>query len=145
MNALTTDASTTGSLSVADVRAHAAGDGVRVGLGVRIVAILATAVGGAIHLWVWPQGYANLPVVGPMILLNAIASAAVVVGLLARPSRLVFLGGLLLALGTLGSLVAAHTVGIAGFTESVWTTEQIAAAAAAVLAAIAAGWGLRRR
>jgi hypothetical protein len=107
---------------------------------------------GWIHLHLWLDGYRTIDVIGPAFLLNAIAGFGLAVLLLVIPRQLLpwvaVLGGLT-ALGTLGGLLLATTVGLFGFTESTaadlwWASLWVEVAAIVVLAALAALAARRR-
>jgi hypothetical protein len=107
---------------------------------------------GWIHLDLWLNGYRTIDVIGPAFLLNAIAGFGLAVLLLVTP-RPLLLGvaalGAVAALGTLGGLLLATTVGLFGFVESTaadrwWESFWVEAAAVVVLGALAALAARRR-
>ena len=112
----------------------------------RVLGALLLAGMGWIHLHLWLEGYRTIDVIGPAFLLNAIAGFGLAVLLLVTPRPLlawVAALGALTALGTLGGLLLATTVGLFGFKESTdadlwWTSFWVEIAAAVVLAALAA-------
>jgi MYXO-CTERM domain-containing protein len=118
----------------------------------RLLGALLLAGMGWIHLHLWLEGYRTIDVIGPAFLLNAIAGFGLGVLLLVTPRALlawVAALGALTALGTLGGLLLATTVGLFGFTESTdadlwWTSFWVEIAAAVVLAALAALAARRR-
>ena len=118
----------------------------------RVLGALLLAGMGWIHLHLWLDGYRTIDVIGPAFLLNAIAGFGLAVLLLVTPRALVAWVsalGALTALGTLGGLLLATTVGLFGFKESTdadlwWTSFWVEIAAAVVLAALAA-FAARRR
>lgn len=83
-------------------------------------AALLIAMAG-IHLWLWFDGYADIPLVGPGFLVNAVAGVVLAAALLLVPHRAVTttaaLGALLMA-GTLGALLLSLTVGLFGFFDA---------------------------
>jgi hypothetical protein len=107
---------------------------------------------GWIHLHLWLDGYRTIDVIGPAFVLNAIAGFGLAVLLLVTPRQLLpWVAGLgaLTALGTLGGLLLATTVGLFGFTETTaaslwWESFWVEVAAAVVLGALA-GLAARRR
>ena len=107
---------------------------------------------GWLHLHLWLDGYRTISVIGPAFLLNAIAGFGLAVLLLVIPRQLlpwVAALGALTALGTLGGLLLATTVGLFGFKESTaadlwWTSLWLELAAIVVLAALAALAARRR-
>jgi hypothetical protein len=83
-----------------------------------------TAAMGWIHLRLWLDGYQEIPVIGPLFLLNVIGAALLAVGLLAAPARL---RGVTAAVAagftatTLAALLISLTVGLFGLHESLHT------------------------
>ena len=118
----------------------------------RVLGALLLAVMGWIHLDLWLDGYRTIDWIGPAFLLNAIAGFGLAVLLLVTPRPLlmwVAALGTLTALGTLGGLLLATTVGLFGFVESTdadlwWQSFWVEIAAAVVLAALAALAARRR-
>jgi hypothetical protein len=113
--------------------------------GLRLVGAALLAVMGWIHLDLWEAGYRDIDVIGPAFLLNAIAGFGLAALLLVTPwplLRWVAALGALTALGTLGGLLLATTVGLFGFVESTdarlwWESFWVEVAAVVVLAALA--------
>jgi hypothetical protein len=118
----------------------------------RVLGAVLLAGMGWIHLHLWLDGYRTIDVIGPAFLLNAIAGFGLAVLLLATPRQLlqwVAALGALTALGTLGGLLLATTVGLFGFVESTaadlwWESFSVELAAIVVLGALA-GLAARRR
>jgi hypothetical protein len=118
----------------------------------RVLGTLLLAGMGWIHLHLWLDGYRTIDVIGPAFLLNAIAGFGLAALLLVTPRALlawVAALGALTALGTLGGLLLATTVGLFGFKESTdaelwWTSFWVEIAAAVVLAPLAALAARRR-
>ena len=73
---------------------------------------------GWIHLHLWQIGYRHIPSIGPLFLAAAIGVLGVAASLLLRPSRLLGVAGLGLAVGILAGLVVSVNLGLFGFTES---------------------------
>jgi MYXO-CTERM domain-containing protein len=118
----------------------------------RLLGAALLAAMGWIHLDLWLNGYRSISVIGPAFLLNTIAGFGLAVLLLVTPRPLlgwVAALGSLTALGTLGGLLVATTVGLFGFTESTaasrwWESFWVEVAAVVVLAALAALAARRR-
>jgi hypothetical protein len=118
----------------------------------RILGAALLAAMGWIHLDLWLDGYRSIDVIGPAFLLNAIAGFGLAVLLLVTPRpllRWVAALGALTALGTLGGLLLATTVGLFGFVESTaadlwWESFWVEVAAVVVLGALAALAARRR-
>lgn len=76
-------------------------------------------VSGYVHAELYGRGYRSIHVIGPSFLIQAAASFALAVVVLAGPWTLrVAAGGL--ALGALGAFTLARTTGLFGFTELGW-------------------------
>jgi hypothetical protein len=74
---------------------------------------------GYVHLYLWQQGYRQIPTNGPLFLLDAVAGFALAAVLLVWPRPL---AGLLAAgytAATLGALIISLSVGLFGFRESI--------------------------
>jgi hypothetical protein len=111
----------------------------------RIVgALLLLAIAG-IHVYLWQDGYRDIDVIGPAFLLQAAVGVGGALLVLIAPPRLLpwaALLGALFALGSLGALLLATTVGLFGFVESTaaelwWETLWVEIAATVVLAVLA--------
>jgi hypothetical protein len=106
-------------------------------------AALLLAIAG-IHLYLWQQGYRDIEVIGPSFLLQAVIGVGGALLVLVAPRRLLWVAavlGALFALGSLGALILATTVGLFGFVESTkadlwWETLWVEIAAIVVLAAL---------
>jgi hypothetical protein len=118
----------------------------------RALGAVLLAVIGWIHLDLWMAGYRTIDVIGPAFVLNAIAGFGLAALLLVTPApllRWVAALGALTALGTLGGLLIATTVGLFGFVESTsadlwWESFAVEVAAVVVLGALAALAARRR-
>jgi hypothetical protein len=83
-----------------------------------------TGAMGWIHLQLWVDGYREVPVVGPLFLLNMIGAVLLTVALLAVPVRLLSVAAAVTAVftaGTLAALIISLTVGLFGVRESLQT------------------------
>lgn len=104
---------------------------------VRMLAVVGLLVSGAVHLWLWFDGYRSIDMIGPAFMLNAVA-AVVIAGLLLWWSHWV---PPLLALGfgasTLGAFVISATVGLFGVHEK-WTGGAVLTAAVAEIVVVLA-------
>jgi hypothetical protein len=84
-----------------------------------VVAAVAILVGGYEHLSLYRQDYRYIPVIGPLFLVNVLASAVVGVALLVRRDRILQLAGLAIAAVTLAFFALSRTSGgVFGFAES---------------------------
>jgi hypothetical protein len=95
---------------------------------------------GYIHLHLWLQGYRQIPVDGPLFLLDAVAAFALAAALLAWPRPLAGLAAAGYTAATLGALLVSLTVGLFGFRESIsasFVTQSLAIETIALLALLA--------
>ena len=114
-------------------------------------AALLLAIAG-IHLYLWQQGYRTIDVIGPAFLLQAVIGGGGALLVLIAPRRLLPVAavlGALFALGSLGALILATTVGLFGFVESTaadlwWVTLWVEIAATLVLGVLTALSARRR-
>lgn len=104
-----------------------------------------TVISGVIHLYLWGRqyGYANIPTIGPLFLMQGIVS--ILIGVVAMITRRVVVvlatGGMMVA--SVGALVLAVEVGLFGFRDS-WVapyarTSLYVESVAAVVLLVAAG------
>lgn len=104
-------------------------------------AVLVT-IGGVIHLQLWLGGYRGIPFIGPWFLANVVASAVIAAAIVATADRRVTLAGLVLSAASLTALVLSRTVGLAGFLETTWTDQALAATGAELGAVVASALAL---
>jgi hypothetical protein len=115
-------------------------------------ALLLLALAG-IHFYLWRQGYHHIEVIGPAFLVDTVLGVGGALLILASPLRWLPIAavlGALLCLGTLGGLLAATTVGLFGFAESMqaqlwWESLVVEAVGFVVLAALVVVAARRRR
>lgn len=104
----------------------------------RGIAAVLLAAQGVVHLWLWLDGFAGIPVIGPMFLAGAVAALVLAVTVLFTDHALVLGAAVLLSLGQVAAFAASSTVGLFGFeTQWVWTGPEGAALLSELLAAIA--------
>ncbi len=113
------------------------------------LAAVAVFVAGFEHVRLFHRGYASVEVVGPLFLLNGIASAVVVLLLVFDRVALFVLGSLSVGLGALVSIFVSHTWSFFGFAEAGYdgpaTLIVVAELAATVLTLAGAAVALRGR
>ncbi len=100
------------------------------------LAAIAVAIGGLEHARLLHRGYAEVEVVGPLFLLNAIGSGAVILLLLADRVLLFVLGAVAICGGSLVSILISHNSRFFGFGEGGYdgsATLIVAAEAAAIV------------
>jgi hypothetical protein len=102
----------------------------------RILAAVLVLAGGAVHLDLWHAAYRVIPYIGPLFLVNVIASVLVAAAVLIRFNLAVLIAGVALAAGSLGALVLSRTVGVFGFMESGLSVEALATIAAELGASV---------
>jgi hypothetical protein len=97
---------------------------------------LAVAVGGYEHAHLYHRGYAEIDVIGPLFLVNAIASLACVLVLLARRPAAFVASSLAISVGSLIAIVLTRTTGLFGFLESGYDSRAVLTVIAEVLAVV---------
>jgi hypothetical protein len=98
---------------------------------------------GVIHLQLWSEGYRSISVIGPLFLVQGIASIVLAVALVAFRRLVLLAAGAALAAGTAAGLLLSAGIGLFGYTESLavpsaQTSLVVEFTGAAVLAAAAA-------
>ena len=73
---------------------------------------------GVLHLQLWSEGYRTISVIGPLFLVQGIASIAAAVALVAFRRLVLLAAGAALAVGTAAGLLLSASVGLFGYTES---------------------------
>jgi len=73
---------------------------------------------GVLHLQLWSEGYRTISVIGPLFLVQGIASIALAVALVAFRRLVLLAAGAALAAGTAAGLLLSASVGLFGYTES---------------------------
>lgn len=94
----------------------------------RLTRLLAAALllaGGIVHFNLWTTGYRHIPKIGPMFLANFVGSIALAAAIVTSRRVSIALAGIAFAAGSLLALVLSRTVGVFGFTETIWTTPAI--------------------
>jgi hypothetical protein len=98
---------------------------------------------GVIHLQLWSDGYRSISVIGPLFLIQGIASIVLAVALVAFRRLVLLAAGAVLAAATAAGLLLSAGIGLFGYTESLavpyaQTSLVVEFTGAAVLAAAAA-------
>ena len=114
-----------------------------------VLGAVAVFVAGFEHARLFHRGYAAVDVVGPLFLLNGIASAVVDLLLVVDRVALFVLGALSISIGSLVSIYLSHTGSFFRFSEHALDTEAtvivVAEVAATVLVLAGAALATRRR
>ncbi len=84
----------------------------------RLLGAAGVAASGTIHFQLWTSGYSVISVIGPLFLLDAVASWLVALALLGTRFRVVAAVAILMELGAVAGLALASTAGLFGFQES---------------------------
>jgi len=100
---------------------------------------------GAIHLYLWGKqyGYRDIPTIGPLFLIQGIATILVALLVIASRQVAALLVGAAVLVGSVGALLLAVYVGLFGFRDTwsapyAWTSLFEEAAGAVLLLAVAA-------
>jgi hypothetical protein len=98
---------------------------------------------GVIHLQLWSDGYRDISVIGPLFLIQGIASIVLAVALAAFRWLALLAAGAVLAVATAAGLLLSASVGLFGYVESLavpyaMTSLVVEFTSAALLAAAAA-------
>jgi hypothetical protein len=98
---------------------------------------------GVIHLQLWSDGYRDISVIGPLFLIQGIASIVLAAALAAFRRLALLAAGAALAAATAAGLLLSASIGLFGYTESLAvpdakTSLAVEFTSAAVLAAAAA-------
>jgi hypothetical protein len=106
----------------------------------------------AIHVYLWREGYRDIPTIGPLFLLQSVIAVGGALLVLVAPLRLLpwaAILGALFAVGSLGALLLTTFVGMFDFQESTetefWHTTVLVEIAAPVVLGILAAATLPRR
>jgi hypothetical protein len=73
---------------------------------------------GVLHLQLWSEGYRTISVIGPLFLVQGIASIALAVALVVFRRLVLLAAGAALAAGTAAGLLLSAGIGLFGYTES---------------------------
>ncbi|WP_152364874.1 hypothetical protein [Microlunatus speluncae] len=108
-------------------------EGPRVLRGIVAAAVLLSA---DIHLVLWLDSFADIPVIGPLFLVNVVAGLLIGVGMLiVRHWFLTFLAAGFGA-ATFAAYLISRTVGLFGVREQTWDPQAVLAAVAEIVAAL---------
>jgi hypothetical protein len=100
-------------------------------------------VSGLVHLHLWDIAYRHVDTLGPLFIVQGVATIAVAILLVLWPRAIVVVAGLALAAGTILGFVKALNGGIFGFTLPVvtnWAKLALGAEIGVVVTLATAGW-----
>jgi hypothetical protein len=106
-------------------------------LGLRLTCVGLLAWIGYLHLHLWLEGYRQIPINGPLFLLDGVAGLALAAVLLVWAAPLAGLAAAGYTASTLGALLISLTMGLFGFRESIsasYVTQSLAIETITVLA-----------
>ena len=103
----------------------------------RMLAAAGVVVSGAVHLWLWFDGFRTISVIGPAFMVNAVAGVVIAALLLLWSHWVPLLLASGFAASTLAAFVISATVGLFGVHE-VWTGWAVLTAAASEIVALVA-------
>jgi hypothetical protein len=110
----------------------------------RWVAALGVFVSAVVHVLLWVQGYSDIPVVGPLFLLNAIGGIVLSVLLVVWKHWLPLVGGIAFGAATLIAFLLSTTVGFYGVYDTSPEIDALVAGVAEVVAVVASAVALVR-
>jgi hypothetical protein len=106
------------------------------------LAAVGVLVAGAQHARLFHRGYAEVEIVGPLFVLNAIGSAVVVLTLIFDRAWLFVLGALSICVPSLLSIALSHSsTGFLGFREGGYDAEALVIVGAEIAAVFLTGLG----
>lgn len=115
-----------------------------VALALLALAAVCVLVAGFQHARLFHRGYAEVELVGPLFLMNAIGSAGVVLALIFQRVWLFVLGALSICAPSLVSIAISHSSGFFGFREGGYDADALIIVAAEIAAVVLALLGAAR-
>lgn len=89
-----------------------------------------------IHLVLYAEGFSDIPVIGPLFLVNVVAGLAIGVVMLVWRHWLPVLAAVGFGAATFGAFLMSRTVGLFGIREMLWDVQGVLAAVAEVVAVL---------
>lgn len=89
-----------------------------------------------IHLVLYAEGFSDIPVIGPLFLVNVVAGLAIGVVMLVWRHWLPVLAAVGFGAATFGAFLMSRTVGLFGIREMLWDAQGVLAAVAEVVAVL---------
>ena len=103
-------------------------------VGVLALAALCVLAAGFQHARLFHRGYAQVEIVGPLFLMNALGSTVVVLALVFERVWLFVLGALAICVPSLVSIALSHSSGFLGFREGGYDADALVIVVAEVAA-----------
>lgn len=103
---------------------------------VRGVVAASVLLSADIHLVLYADGFADIPVIGPLFLVNVLGGLAIGVVMLVWRHWLPVLGAVGFGAATFGAFLLSRTVGLFGIREMLWDAQGILAAVAEIVAVV---------
>ncbi len=94
---------------------------------VRIALAALILLGGLVHLQQYLDGFASIPMIGPMFLANAVVSGVLAALLVWRTERVWILAAALLAAGSLGAIFISRATGLFGYMSTTFEAPEAVA------------------
>jgi hypothetical protein len=86
----------------------------------RVGICVSAAVAGAVHAYLYADGYRDIPLVGPAFLVQGSVLCALAVLILVGGPAWLNLAAAAISVGSLAAFALSRTVGLFGFTETGW-------------------------
>lgn len=103
---------------------------------VRGVVAAAVLLSADIHLVLYADGFAEIPVIGPLFLVNVVAGLLLGVLVLVWRHWLPAFGAVAFGAATFGAFMLSRTVGLFGIREMLWDVQGVLAAVAEIVAVV---------
>lgn len=110
----------------------------------RSLAAAGVLVSAVVHLVLWTRGYEDIPLVGPLFLVNAVSGVVLAVLLLTWRHWLPLVGGIVFGAATLLAFIASATSNLLGISPEIVGVDELIAAAAELVAVVASTVALVR-
>jgi hypothetical protein len=110
----------------------------------RALSAVGVLVSAVVHLVLWFDGYRDIPLVGPLFLLNAVGGLVLAVLLVTWSHWLPLVGGIGFGAATLLAFVGSAAFGLLGISATFFGTNELIAAVAELAAVVGATAALLR-
>lgn len=118
----------------------------RAGASLRGVTAAGLLLSADVHLVLYAEGFGEIPVIGPLFLVNVVAGLVLGVALLLTRHPLALLAAAGFGVATFGAYLVSATIGLFGVHETTWDAQAVLAAVAeiVVVAGAALTWVAER-